>query len=86
MYYSENIKLDPRAQQFTLLKRDGARTAFIFVWDFFHWLSFDSQGKLDDIRFYGSAHTHTEALELAARELPGCKVVFRYCPRTAAWY
>lgn len=86
MNYSNNVKLDPRAQQFALLKRDCHKTAFVFVWDFYHWLSFDSQGKCDDIRFYGAARSYAEALELAARVLPGCKVIFKYCPRSCGWY
>ena len=77
--------INPNARFFTVLKRDAGKTAFVFVWDFGHWLTFDSEEKCKDIRYYGTGKTYREAFEIIARELPGCRVAFRYCPKSFTW-
>jgi hypothetical protein len=74
------------AQFYTVLTRENGKTAFVFWWDFQHWLSFNSSGALQDIRYLGTGKTWEEAREIAQREAPGKKIVNRYCPRTAEWF
>jgi len=80
-----NFSINPNARFYTVLKREKGHTAFIFVWDFSHWLTFDSENKCQDIHYYGTGKTYTEALEIINRQLPGCKVVARYCPKSFVW-
>ena len=75
-----------RAQFYTVLTRENGKTAFVFWWDFQHWLTFNSSGALQDIRYLGTGKTWEEAREIAQREAPGKKIVNRYCPRTASWF
>lgn len=77
-----DYSIKPNAQFFTVLKREKARTAFIFVWSMQKWLTFDSAGRLSDIVYYGTGKTMAEALQIIKRDLPGCRSVVRYCPRS----
>ena len=81
----ENSKINQNARFFTVLKRDSGKTAFIFVWDFAHWLTFDSANRLTDIRYYGTGKTYQEALEIINRDLPGCRSAVKYCPKSFVW-
>lgn len=78
--------INPNAQHFTVLTRPGTKTATVFVWDFLHWLIFDSAGKYDDIVLVGTANSYTGAMEIINRELPGYRAVVKYCPRSASWF
>lgn len=81
----EISKINPNAQFYTVLKRDCAKTAWIFIWDFGHWLRFDSEGRCPDIRYYGTGKTYKEALEIIARDLPDCRSAVKYCPKSFVW-
>lgn len=81
-----DIKIDPRAQFYSVLTRDGGKIAFIFWWDFCHLLTFNSDGLVKDIRYLGTGKTWEEAHEIARKEAPGKMIVNRYCPRSAGWY
>lgn len=86
MDYVNNMPINQNARFYTVLKREKAQTAFIFVWDFSHWLTFDSAGKCNDIRYYGTGKSYAEALEIINREIPDYKkVVTRYCPKSFIW-
>ena len=82
---NSNNAINPNAQFFSVLKRDHARTAFIFVWSMTHWLRFNSDGKISDIRYYGTGKTYNEALQIIQRDLPGARVAVRYCPKSFMW-
>ena len=85
MEYSTNTKINPNAQFYTVLTRENGRTAFVFVWDFFHWLTFDSANQLDDIKYVGTGKTRIQAMEIIRENLPGYQIRFKYCPRSCTW-
>ena len=78
-----NYKINPCGQYYTVLKRDSQKTVFVFVWDFFHFLSFDD--TLPDLRYYGTAKTRQDAEELIRRELPDRPIRWKYCPRSCTY-
>lgn len=75
--------IKPNQQFFTVLARRSGRKVFIFVWDFGHWLRFDS--SIPDIMLLGTGKTRKEAEALAAEKLPGRKIVYKYCPKIFVW-
>ena len=79
MEYSINMN----QRFFTVLARRSGRKVFIFVWDFGHWLSFDS--SVPDIMLLGTGKTRQEAEQIAAAKLPGRQIVYKYCPKIFYW-
>ena len=77
-------RINPRAQMLTILTRtnEKCRTAHIFVWDWYHWLTF---AQLPDIRLIGTATNWDDAYRLINTELPGYRVRIKYCPRSYSW-
>lgn len=76
MAYS--IKLKPTARFFTVLALRDGHKAFVFVWDFFHWLRFSD---VPGIMLLGTGKTYAEAEAICAAKAPGRQIVYKYCPK-----
>ena len=78
--------INPNARFFTVLRRESGKKAFIFVWDMMHWLTFDSQGKLKDIKYVGTGKNWDQAYEIIGKNFPAnTPIVIKYCPKSFVW-
>ncbi len=78
--------INPNAQFFTVLTRESRKKAFIFVWDFMHWLTFDSQGKCNDIHYIGTGKNWQQAYKMIEDNFPAqTPIVIKYCPKSFVW-
>ena len=78
--------INPNAQYYTVLTRESRKKAFIFVWDFMHWLRYDSKGECGDIVLLGTGKTFSEAYKIINKHFPqGVPVGVKYCPKSFIW-
>ena len=78
--------INPNARFFTVLHRKSGKKAFIFVWDFMHWLTFNSAGQCNDICLVGNAKNWQDAYKLIENNFPPkTQIVIKYCPKSFVW-
>lgn len=78
--------INPNARFFTVLRRKSGKKAFIFVWDFMHWLRFDSDGRCGDVCLVGNAKSWQQAYKLIEENFPAqTPIVIKYCPKSFVW-
>jgi len=82
-----DYSINPNAQFFTVLTRDNPKchTVHIFVWSFTHWLRFNSDDQIKDIKLIGTGKSWAEAYDLISRHLPGYRINVKYCPKSFTW-
>lgn len=83
---NQEYSINPNARFFTVLTRASRKKAFIFVWDFMHWLRFDSAGTCKDISNVGTGKSFDQAYKIIEDNFPAkTPVVIKYCPKSFTW-